>query len=247
MRNLSISVALVVAGITAGCSFQVGSSKPATPAPGTPGAAPAPAPAPGAAPTGPSVRVGNRVKIPGATPGSPAPAPAPGTPPAGMPILAGTNIFGTGTPDPNGWKGSFFVIPAGTAKMPALATMTPNGALFASSLNVAPQQFSGGFPGIDPARNTDFAIRWEAPLIVTNEADYTFRLASDDGTILSIDGTLIIDNDGNHGPVPKEGPVHLVPGTHAITVDYFQGGGGVALQLFCKKAGGAETVCPTKL
>lgn len=246
MRNLSISVALVVACITAGCSFQVGSGRTATPAPGTPAATPgAPAPAPGpGGPAGPGVRVGNRVKIP--APGAPG-APAPATPPAGLPILAGTNIFGSGTPDPNGWKGSFFVIPAGTAKMPALATMTPNGALFASQLNVAPQQFSGGFPGIDAARNTDFAIRWEAPLIVTNEADYTFRLASDDGTILSIDGTLIIDNDGNHGPVPKEGPVHLVPGTHAITVDYFQGSGGVALQLFCKKAGGAETVCPTKL
>jgi len=244
MRNLSISVALVVAGITAGCSFQVGSGRTATPASG---AVPAPAPAApapaAAAPGGPSVRVGNRVKIPGATPGAPAPA----TPPAGLPVLAGTNIFGTGTPDPNGWKGSFFVIPAGTAKMPALATMTPSGALFASQLNVAPQNFSGGFPGIDPARNNDFAIRWEAPLVVTAAADYMFRLASDDGTILSIDGTLIIDNDGNHGPVPKEGPVHLVPGTHAITVDYFQGAGGVALQLFCKKAGGAETICPTKL
>jgi hypothetical protein len=38
-----------------------------------------------------------------------------------------------------------------------------------------------------------------------------------------------------------------VKGTHVITVDYFQSTGQVALQLFCKKAGGTESICPTKL
>ena len=96
-------------------------------------------------------------------------------------------------------------------------------------------------------RNQDFAIRWEAPLVVDNEADYTFRILSDDGAIVNIDGTLIVDNDGAHGPAEKSGPVHLVKGTHGISVDYMQTTGTVALQLFCKKAGGTETICPTRL
>ena len=161
--------------------------------------------------------------------------------------MAGTNVFGSGTADATGWKGSFFVLPAGTAKVPALATMTPTGVLFAKELNVSAKPMSGGFPGIDAARNENFAIRWEAPLVVDTESDYTFRILSDDGAIVNIDSTLIVDNDGVHGPTEKSGPVHLVRGAHVISVDYFQSTSGVALQLFCKKAGGTETICPTHL
>jgi hypothetical protein len=131
--------------------------------------------------------------------------------------------------------------------MPALATMTPNGVLFAKELNVAATPMVGGFPGIDAARNQDFAIRWEAPLVVENEADYTLRIVSDDGAVVSIDGMTIVDNDGAHGLAEKSGPVHLVKGTHAIAVDYFQATGPVALQLFCKKGTDPEIICPTKL
>lgn len=248
MCKLSIAVAFVVVS-TVGCSFRVGS----TPDPNAPPAAGSQPAAPGAAPAAP-VKPGKavgRVRIPpGAAPATPpGTTPPPATPPpAGIPLLTGTNLFGTGTPDPTGWKGSFFVIPAGTTKLPALATMTPTGILFAKDLNVPAKAMSGGFPGIDAARNENFGIRWEAPLIVENEADYTFRLVSDDGAIVSIDNTVIVDNDGlKTAAVEKSGPVHLVKGTHAVTVDYFQATGSIALQLFCKKAGGTETICPTRL
>jgi hypothetical protein len=166
----------------------------------------------------------------------------------GVPVLTGTSVFGTGTADAAGWKGSFFNLNAGTTKVPStLATTTPNGILFAHELNVPVKPMTGGFPGIDPSRNQDFAIRWEAPLVVDNEADYTFRLVSDDGAIMTIDGMSIVDNDGAHGVTEKSGPVHLVKGTHAIAVDYFQQTGPVALQLFCKKSGGTEIICPTHL
>jgi len=259
MRKLSFPVAFVVATVatvaTAGCSFEVGSKPPpATPAPAAP-ATPAPAAAnkpvvhlgrtPSTAPSGTVLVTPVR---PGQTPASPGTAPAtPGTTPAGIPVLSGTNAFGQGTPDVAGWKGSYFAIAAGTTKVPALATLTPTGVLFAHELNVAVRPMSGGFPGIDAARNENFAIRWEAPLIVDTESDYTFRVVSDDGAIVQIDGTPIVDNDGAHAVQEKSGPVHLVKGTHAISVDYFQTTGSVALQLFCKKAGGTETICPTHL
>ncbi|MDB4934739.1 MAG: putative large, multifunctional secreted protein [Labilithrix sp.] len=253
MRKLSFPVAFVVAAVstvvTAGCSFQVGSK----PDPNTPQGGPAPAPAPAAPapasaanpPPKPVLALG-RTKHPTPVPGTPA---TPGTPaPAtGIPVLAGTNVFGQGTADPAGWKGSFFVIPPATQKVPALATMTPTGVLFAKELNVPSKAMTGGFPGIDATRNENFAIRWEAPLIVDTEADYTLRIVSDDGSIVSIDNTPIVDNDGAHNAQEKAGPVHLVKGAHVITVDYFQGSGSVALQLFCKKAGGTETICPTHL
>jgi hypothetical protein len=254
MRKLSFPVAFVVAAVTtlvtAGCSFQVGSKTD----PNTPQGGPAPAPAPAApgatpaTPARPAIGLGrkqNPTPVPG-TPATPANPASPATP-AGIPVLIGTNIFGQGTADPAGWKGSFYVIPPATQKLPALGTMTPNGVLFAKELNVTSKAMTGGFPGIDATRNENFAIRWEAPLIVDTEADYTLRIVSDDGSIISIDNTPIVDNDGQHGAQEKSGPVHLVKGAHVITVDYFQATGTVALQLFCKKAGGTETICPTHL
>ena len=92
------------------------------------------------------------------------------------------------------------------------------------------------------------AIRYEAPLVVSNEADYEFKLAADDGAVLLIDGTPIVDNDGKHDFKDVTGPVHLVTGTHVMTVDYFQTTGNVGLQLFCKKMGDAtDKVCGTTL
>jgi hypothetical protein len=259
MRKHVVAAAVFVVGIaSAACEVQVGSGKPAqspqpAPAAGAPAtpATPAnpatPAPAPGH-----KVRsIGRAKKGPSPVPTTPPPAPtAPATPPAGTGILTGTNVFGTGTPDPNGWKGSFFAIPAGTTTMPALASMTPTGVLFASSLNVTSKPMTGGFPGIDAAKNENFAIRWEAPLVVAAEADYTFRLVADDGAQLSIDGTLIVDDNGlaqGNAPHEASGPVHLIAATHAITVDYFQATGNVALQLYCTKSGGQEQICPTHL
>ena len=132
--------------------------------------------------------------------------------------------------------------------MPALGSMQPNGLIFAKEINVSSGAPSG-FPGVDANKKENFAIRYEAPLVVETEADYDFRIVSDDGAILQIDGMAIVDNDGvKNAPAEKTGPVHLVKGTHRITVDYFQAKGNVALQVFCKKKGdSADKVCPTKL
>ena len=255
MRKLRFPAAFAVAAIstiaTAGCSFEVGSKPPATPAT-TPGATPAPnagSGTPGNAGKAPvhlgrtGANAGGVTPVqPGAAPGTPGATPA-----SGVPVLSGTNVFGQGTPDAAGWKGSYFAIAAGTTKVPALSTITPSGVLFAHELNVSAKAMSGGFPGIDAARNENFALRWEAPLVVDTESDYTFRIVSDDGAIVQIDSTPIVDNDGAHGVQEKSGPVHLVKGTHLLSVDYFQTTGSVALQLFCKKSGGTETICPTHL
>ncbi|MDB4946432.1 MAG: putative large, multifunctional secreted protein [Labilithrix sp.] len=233
LLGATLAVSSVACSFSVGTKRPVASAPPATAVPGTP----APAPTPG-------VRtIGRRTPSTPVTPVTPVIP----TPNVGVPTLAGTNTFGTGTIDPAGWKGSFYNINAGTTRLPTLAGVTPNGILFAHELNVSNRAMTGGFPGIDPSRNENFALRWEAPLVVSTESDWTFRLLSDDGSILTIDGTPIIDNDGAHNAAEKSGPVHLVVGTHAIAVDYFQGTGAVALQLFCKKGTAAETICPTTL
>lgn len=60
---------------------------------------------------------------------------------------------------------------------------------------------------------------------------YGFTLIADDGASLTIDDTLVVDNDGLHGPVAKSGMVALAQGFHDLRVRYFQAGGGKALAL----------------
>ncbi len=60
---------------------------------------------------------------------------------------------------------------------------------------------------------------------------YRFELTSDDGSRLWIDGKLVADNDGLHGPVTKDGAIALAKGLHAIHVVWFNRTGDVALGL----------------
>ncbi|MBN9167015.1 MAG: hypothetical protein J0I07_39150 [Myxococcales bacterium] len=257
MRNVFFPLAFISCSTLVACSFQMragtGANEPTTPqtATSTPATAATTAPAATTAkPSGPAVRrLGKRTAGqptgPTPTPSSTSTTP---TVPTGGHVVSGATIFGSGTVDATGFKGNIYWVDSGATKVPALGSMTPAGYLFTKELNITPQAFSTGFPGVDAARKENFAIRYEAPLVVTEAADYDFRLVAEDGAILQIDGMTIVDNDGvKTAPGEKTGPVHLVAGTHVITVDYLQTTGNVALQLFCTKANDTEKVCPTRL
>lgn len=80
-------------------------------------------------------------------------------------------------------------------------------------------------------RKDNFAIRFDGLIQVAKEGDYSFYLLSDDGSKLSIDGRLVVDNDGIHAPSEKSGKVKLTAGKHAITVEFFEQGGGEELRV----------------
>ena len=113
---------------------------------------------------------------------------------------------------------------------------------------VAPRNFSDGFPDV-PQLFEYFALQTSTILQVPADGDYVFQLNSDDGSKLSIDGNLVIDNDGLHqayGPGPddsqtvgmKEATINLKAGDHPLTLDYFQGPKfRIALELKWKKPG----------
>lgn len=60
---------------------------------------------------------------------------------------------------------------------------------------------------------------------------YTFYFNTDDGGILLLDNTLLINNDGPHGEREIGAQKALTKGLHPIEVKYVQGGGGWALSL----------------
>ena len=95
----------------------------------------------------------------------------------------------------------------------------------------------------------EFGIRFTGKLEVKTEGDHTFRLASDDGSRLSIDGKTVVAQDGIHAPgVGKTAAVNLKPGMHAFQLDYFQAAGGAELYVSWTGPGFGETwLTKTKL
>ena len=77
---------------------------------------------------------------------------------------------------------------------------------------------------LSPAtRETAFGFVFEATLIVPQEGDYAFFLASDDGSRASLNGNVVLENDGVHRlDVKKKIRIHLPGGPMALRVDYFQ-------------------------
>src|SRR5215472_11528114 len=61
-----------------------------------------------------------------------------------------------------------------------------------------------------------FRARWFGFLIVGRSGPYTFATASDDGSLLTIDGHLVVDNGGIHTVVTRSGSIWLDRGPHAV-------------------------------
>ena len=127
----------------------------------------------------------------------------------------------------NGLLGSVYQLPPNTGLLPSFASMgAPFATIVVPALKVKPRKFDAGFPGLGKGHNKLlewFAIRFEGRLMAPRAGSYTFRLNSDDGSRLYIDGKVVIDNDGVHPPKAVDGTVQLTPGAHAIVVEYFQG------------------------
>src|SRR4051794_41864714 len=87
--------------------------------------------------------------------------------------------------------------------------------------------------------NDNFQSTVLANLNAASAGSYAFRITSDDGSKLSLDGAVVIDHDGLHGDTSKEGTVTLTAGTHALRIDYIEAGGGPGLQLRGKAPGAA--------
>ena len=77
-------------------------------------------------------------------------------------------------------------------------------------------------------------------LKIEQPGSYTFRLLSDDGSRLWIDGAVVVDHDGPHGAVPKDGTIALKAGTHRLRVLHFEAGGGEQLTVEWRLPGAAE-------
>ena len=77
----------------------------------------------------------------------------------------------------------------------------------------------------------EFALRIEGTITIDTPGEYTFSLASDDGSRLLVSGKEVVANDGKHGTITRAGKATLAAGEVPITILYFNGGGAADLSL----------------
>jgi hypothetical protein len=160
----------------------------------------------------------------------PAAAQAQATPPSQPPLDLGVTfsttvteaLFGTGTATLTGLKGDIYALRAGTRELPKFKKRKPIGTVYTNGLNIRPRLFSEGFPGVVD-RVEWFAIVYTGKFYVAEPGKYEWALISDDGSKLDIDDHPVINNDGIHSPLRKNGSRNLSVGMHTIRISYFQG------------------------
>jgi outer membrane protein OmpA-like peptidoglycan-associated protein len=143
-------------------------------------------------------------------------------------------------------KGTIYFLPDDTTAMPQdLSKLKPQGTIYADRLDVPPRDFQEGFPGVTD-RFEWFGILYTGTFYIDKPGEYGWRILSDDGGLVWIDGEEVLNNDGIHPPKEMDGTTTLTRGSHAIKVWYHQGPATeVALQLFIKAPGEEEKIFVT--
>jgi hypothetical protein len=148
------------------------------------------------------------------------------------------SVFGSTKEMPFSLRGDIYFLQAETQHLPNFNQLKPVGSIYTTKLNIPTRRFDKGFPGVTD-RFEWFAIDYNGTFKIDEAGDIRFRLTSDDGSKLFIDGILVIDNDGIHPTEPQTTTINLDRGIHKIRVQYFQGPRyEVALVLEMAKKGG---------
>ncbi|MBP3256556.1 MAG: GH92 family glycosyl hydrolase [Bacteroidales bacterium] len=85
-------------------------------------------------------------------------------------------------------------------------------------------------PSIENAPDEDhFGYIFSGYIDIPEDGIWSFSLTSDDGAILEVDGTLVVDNDGSHSAITTFGRIPLLKGLHAYKLLYLEDYEGQAL------------------
>lgn len=70
-----------------------------------------------------------------------------------------------------------------------------------------------------------FHVRWFGYLVISRPGLYTLATTSDDGSSVTVDDRLVVDNGGVHGSQTRSGQIDLAEGPHFVLIEYLQAGG----------------------
>ncbi|HZU85086.1 MAG TPA: PA14 domain-containing protein [Polyangiaceae bacterium] len=162
----------------------------------------------------------------------------------GAPAVRATTPFGNGSH--GALTGRVCFLPVDTLRIADVQSCRYVAKVYTDTLDVPERQSFDGFPGVT-GRSDWFLIDYTGKFSVTGHGTYEFRLHSDDGSYLYVDDKLVIENDGKHAPESRSGRVQLAVGEHRIRVLYAQTTDRMALQLFVRAPGTAETIFTPQL
>ena len=100
------------------------------------------------------------------------------------------------------------------------------------------------FPSGAPTAN--YTAVWTGQFLPPYTGSYLFQTVSDDGARLTLNGTVLFNDQGSHGPLANtSAAVNLVAGQKVpLKVEFFQGGGGETIQLLYGLVGGTLAIIP---
>jgi alpha-N-arabinofuranosidase len=81
-------------------------------------------------------------------------------------------------------------------------------------------------------KGINFGLVYSGYIKIEESGMYTFNLVSDDGSKLSISGNTVVENNGRHGMIGREGMAYLHEGYHPVEIEFFQAGGGLGLEIY---------------
>lgn len=119
--------------------------------------------------------------------------------------------------------------------VPDVATLKPTGTGTTLEIDLV---------DVELPRPDNVVAVFEGYLDIQQAGDYRFYLASDDGSNLYIDGNKVVDNDGDHGVIERDGSTKLDAGKHKIQVDYINAGGGGWLGVYYEGPGVPKQLIP---
>jgi alpha-mannosidase len=97
------------------------------------------------------------------------------------------------------------------------------------------------------ARKEDYGLVFTGYVRIPQEGLYDFSISSDDGSVLMVADSLLIENDGIHGSGEVPGSIALKAGLHPIKVRMFQSKGGQDLQVFIAGPGMEKQLLPSSM
>jgi len=116
--------------------------------------------------------------------------------------------------------------------VPLVPGQTPNVDRLIEAIDLRDGEFAPGFKDF-------FVVEITADFIADADGNHVFKLTSDDGSALELDGVAVIDNDGIHPARPVESTVRLTKGSHRLKVRFFENSGEERLLLEVRGPGKA--------
>lgn len=134
----------------------------------------------------------------------------------------------------------FYELAPGVTQLPDYTTMTPYLSGVVPVINVASTNGNFSISG----RPDDVGAVYRGFLSVPADGLYTLFVTSDDGSLVRIDGDVIVNNDGVHGMIERSGSVALRAGLHPLRVEFFEASGGAGLILRIAGPGLSRQIVP---